>query len=87
MGAAVLDGASAWRALMRWLQVPGVRLVSDPPGVDERLGRWSRELHIVGGHWTDAYLAAFAAAGGYGLVAFDDDIRRHPGIRFLHLRA
>ena len=86
MGAAALDGASAWRALTRWLQVPGVRLVSEPPGVDEWLGRWSRELHIVGGHWTDAYLAAFAAAGGYRLVAFDDDFRRYPGIRFLHLR-
>ena len=85
MGAAALDGAGAWRALKRWLQVPGVELVREPPGVDERLDRWSRTRDIVGGHWTDAYLAAFAAAGGYRLVAFDGDFHCYPGVPFLHL--
>lgn len=86
MGTAALDGASAWQALRRWLQVPGVELVREPPGVDEWLDRWSRARDIVGGHWTDAYLAAFAAAGGYRLVAFDGDFGRYPGVPFLHLR-
>lgn len=39
-----------------------------------------------GGQWTDAYLAAFAAARGSRLVTFAADFRRYTGIEFLHLR-
>ena len=46
-----------------------------------------RKLDLRAGHWTDAYLAAFAAASGCRLVAFDGDFHRYPGIEFLHLTA
>jgi len=52
--------------------------------VDEPLGRWSGGLGLRGGHWTDAYLAAFAAASGCRLVALDGDFRRYPAVAFLH---
>ncbi len=87
MGAAVLDGAAAWRALATWLAVPRVRMLAEPAGLDEWLNRWSESLDLRGGVWTDAYLAAFAAASGCRLVAFDGDFRRYPGIQFLHLKA
>jgi toxin-antitoxin system PIN domain toxin len=85
LGEAALDGAGAWRALATWLAVPRITLLGEPPGVDELLGRWGSALDPRGGHWTDAYLAAFAAASGCRLVAFDGDFRRYPGVEFLQL--
>lgn len=87
LGESVLDGAAAWQALQTWLAVPRVACLAEPPGLDEWLDRWSTRLDLRGGHWTDAYLAAFAAAGGHRVVAFDGDFHRYPGIEFLHLAA
>jgi len=85
LGEAALDGQEAWRALEIWLTRPGILMLPEPVGLDELLGRWSGELQLRGGHWTDAYLAAFAMASGCRLVAFDGDFRRYPGVDFLHL--
>ncbi len=87
LGEAALDGASAWRALRTWLSLPGVGLMAEPAGVDEVLARWSADLDLRGGHWTDAYLAAFAFAGGCRLVSFDGDFDRYPGVQVLLLRS
>ncbi|MBM3268066.1 MAG: PIN domain-containing protein [Candidatus Sericytochromatia bacterium] len=87
LGPAALDGGAAWQALATWLSVPGVELMAEPSGVDALLMRWSSLLDLRGGNWTDAYLAAFAAAGGCRLVAFDGDFRRFPGLDLLHLAA
>lgn len=86
LGEATLDGAAAWNALGTWLATPGVAWRDEPPGLDEWLARWSRDLDPHGAAWTDAYLAAFSAASGCRLVAFDDDFLRYPGLSFLHLR-
>ena len=86
LGDATLDGAAAWRALETWLAVARVTFLGEPAGVDELLGRWASRLDLRGGHWTDAYLAAFAAASGCRLVAFDGDFGRYPGLEFLHLK-
>jgi hypothetical protein len=85
-GEAALDGAAAWRALQTWLALPQVALLSEPAGLDELLGQWASQLDLRAGKWTDAYLAAFAAACGARLVAFDGDFQRYPGVEFLHLR-
>lgn len=82
---AALGGAAAWLALRTWLATPGVVMLEEPPGLDDVLERWSGELAISGGHWTDAYLAAFAVASGCRLVSFDGDFARYPGLDFLHL--
>jgi toxin-antitoxin system PIN domain toxin len=87
LGNAVLDGAAAWQALETWLAVPKITLLAEPPGLEELLARWSMHIDLRGGHWTEAYLAAFAAASGCRLVAFDDDFQCYPGIEFLHLTA
>lgn len=82
-----LDGAGAWKALETWLAVPRITLLAEPPGIDEILAKWAGKLNLRSGHWTDAYLAAFALASGSRLVAFDEDFHRYPGIDFLHLKA
>jgi len=87
LGEAVLDGPPAWRALATWLATPGVRWLGEPPGLDGWRARWSGELDLRGGHWADAYLAAFAAVSGCRVVAFDDDFHRYPGVEFLHLES
>jgi toxin-antitoxin system PIN domain toxin len=86
-GPGALDGAAAWRALKTWLSVPGVRMLAEPAALDEWLERWSATRGPRGGDWTDAYLAAFAAAGSCRLVAFDSGFRNYPGLAFLHLVA
>lgn len=86
LGQAVLDSGAAWRALQSWLAVPEVVLLAEPAGLDELLGEWAGKLELRAGHWTDAYLAAFAAASDCRLVTFDSDFHRYPGIAFLHLR-
>lgn len=85
LGEEALDGSGAWRALTTWLAVPRITLLAEPPGLDEFLGSWSDQLDLRGGHWTDAYLAAFAVASGCRLVSFDSDFRRYLGVEFLHL--
>lgn len=85
MGEAVLDGAAAWGTLQTWLSAPRVILLDEPPELDKHPARWSGTLDLRGGHWTDAYLAAFAAAGHHRLVAFDRDLRRFRGLDWLHL--
>jgi toxin-antitoxin system PIN domain toxin len=87
LGDVVLDGGAAWRALETWLSCPRITYLREPPGVDELLARWAGQLDLRAGRWTDAYLAAFAAASGARIVAFDGDFRRFPGVEFLHLRA
>lgn len=86
LGESALDGGAAWRALGTWLALPQVTLLREPAGLDEILGQWAGQLDPRGGRWTDAYLAAFAAASDCRLVAFDRDFNRYPGVEFLHLR-
>ncbi|HEX6534680.1 MAG TPA: PIN domain-containing protein [Gemmatimonadaceae bacterium] len=85
LGPAAISGAEAWRALQRWLALPETALLPEPPGIDELLARWSAELPPRAGDWTDAYLAAFANAGGCRLVAFDGDFHRYPGVSILYI--
>jgi len=87
LGEATLDGGAAWRALETWLALPQITLLGEPAGLDELLGQWAGQLDLRAGKWTDAYLAAFAAASDCRLVAFDSDFHRYPGVEFLHLRS
>lgn len=76
LGPAALDGGAAWRALVTWLEPPGVRLYGEPAGLDDWLASWSAELDL-----RDECLP-----GRFRLVAFDDGFRRYRGVDFLHLR-
>lgn len=87
LGPAALSGAAAWHALEAWLALPETIFVTEPPGIDDLLGAWSRKPGLKAGDWTDAYLAAFARMASCRLVAFDGDFKRYPGVSLLHLRA
>jgi toxin-antitoxin system PIN domain toxin len=85
LGEAALDGASAWRALETWLATPRVTFLPESSGLDQVLGGWASEIDVRGGHWTDAYLGAFAVSSGTRLVTFDSDFARFGGLSWLRL--
>lgn len=87
MAGSPLTGAESWNSVQRWLALPQVTLLPEPAGLDEFMGNWTSQHNLRGGTWTDAYLAAFAAASGARLVSFDRDFLIFPGIEFLHLHA
>ena len=84
---AVLTGREAWEAYARWLALAEIVFLPEPPGIDDELGRLSRSVELTPALWTDAYLAAFALAGGLRLVAFDADFSRFAGLSVLRLEA
>lgn len=61
----------AWRAYLDYRDLPEVLLAVEPEGCEAWLGRWATTSGQTPRQWTDAYLAAFAAAGGMRLVTFD----------------
>ena len=85
-GGAQITGQRAWSVLGEWLKLPGIRIHTEPEGLDEILAGFAEKLYLRRGHWTDAYLAAFAVSGGYRLVSFDADFARYPGLRHLLLK-
>ena len=85
MGHAVQSGSEAWQAYENWLSLREIALLAEPEALDKHLKHLSHSLELGPTLWTDAYLAAFALAGGFRLVAFDSDFHRFPGLNFLHL--
>src|SRR2546423_1233031 len=67
----VLTGGEAWEEYARWLSLPEIRFLTEPPGVERHLRQFARALNPGPALWTDAYLAAFAIAGGCRMVTFD----------------
>jgi uncharacterized protein len=82
---ALLTSSEAWEAYESWLALPEIVFLADPAGLDEQLRQLSRSIELGPALWTDAYLAAFALAGGCRLITFDADFRRFPKLDFLHL--
>lgn len=83
---AVLTSAEAWALWQEWLRLPEVNFLSEPVGLDEQLGQFSRVMSIRPKLWTDAYLAAFAIAGNHRIVTFDRDFHKLPGLNLLLLQ-
>jgi hypothetical protein len=85
MGQDVLTPRQAWRVYDQWRMDPRVDFLLEPAGFGER---W-RELgdKVVGGPnaWTDAYLAAFAAAADAAIVTLDRKLNSLGAARVEHL--
>lgn len=78
-----LSNAAAWAAYEALLADDRIAFADEPDGLD---GLW-RELAVrrTASHrlWTDAYLAAFAVAGGFRLVTTDAGFRQFRGLDLL----
>ncbi len=78
MGDNVLTGQQAWRVHDALYADSRVAFAEEPEGVQERWRIYTRSTQTGPNFWTDAYLAAFAAAGGYTVVTFDQGFSRFP---------
>jgi uncharacterized protein len=73
----------AWREVDRFLARSDIHFHGEPPEL-ERVWREFTALEVAAPkRWTDAYLAAFALAGGLRLVTFDQGFRKFPGVDLL----
>lgn len=80
MGAEAVTLRDAWRLYDRILQDPRVSLAIEPPGLEQRWRALTQTPRFSPKVWNDAYLAAFALAGDYEMVTFDQ------GFTQFHLR-
>lgn len=87
MGGQPLTVAQAWQAYHAFRRLPEVLLADEPEDCEIWLERWALGNRPSPRHWTDAYLAAFARAGGLRIVSFDKDFTRFEGLDLLHLQA
>lgn len=85
MGGQPLTIPQAWQAYGAFRRLPEVLLTDEPEGCEGWLERWAMENRLKPRQWTDAYLAAFARAGGLRLVSFDGDFTRFDGLDLLRL--
>ena len=66
-----LSQQQAWQAYDHWLAEGGCVYRDEPLGIDLELRELTDRTVPAPRKWTDAYLAAFAAAGSFELVTFD----------------
>jgi toxin-antitoxin system PIN domain toxin len=86
MGEGALGLRAAFEAYRRFATLPEVDFCDEPVDCELPLdGLLTAELPAR--LCTDAYLAAFAIAGGLRLVSFDKDFGRFAGLDWLQLRA
>ena len=87
MGGKPLTVPQAWQAYGNFRRLPEVVLAAEPEGCETWLEQWTQGSIAKPQQWTDAYLAAFARAGGLRLVSFDGDFTHFEGIDLLRLKA
>ncbi len=81
MAGDALTVLGAWKTVDAYLEDSRFRIVAEPTGVEEQWRALSKGPSAGPNFWTDAYLAAFAAAAGCTLVTFDKAFRRHRGVK------
>jgi len=77
MGDNVLSAAGAWRVYDSLCTDDRVRYAAEPPRLEIYWRDIARPDATGPNFWTDAYLTAFAQAGGYTIVTFDRGFTRH----------
>jgi uncharacterized protein len=85
MGPFVCTMKRAWQVHDEMLSDSRFVFVEEPEGLDQIWRALSSQSIIAPHLWTDAYLAAFAAAARMQLVTFDRGFRHFPGVSVLIL--
>ena len=74
-----LSNTEAWEVFEGYCADKRISLVEEPRGVMALGKKLSATETASPKKWMDAYLAAFAMAGGYQLVTTDEDFRKFNG--------
>jgi toxin-antitoxin system PIN domain toxin len=85
LGDQPLTNMEAWSVVEGFLANPRIALAPEPSGLETHWKRFAATSTTSPKLWMDAYLAAFAAAGGYTLVTTDRAFRQFDGIELVLL--
>jgi toxin-antitoxin system PIN domain toxin len=83
--ALALSNAQAWNAYDDFLSDSRVSLQDEPAGLDRWWRQYSHRKSASPKLWMDAYLAAFARAGGCRMVTTDAAFKQFAGLDLLLL--
>ena len=75
-----MTNAQAWAAYHELVADERVSFVEEPAGVEAEWERLASRRSASPKLWMDAYLAAFAIAGGYQFVTTDRGFGQHEGL-------
>ena len=77
---AALTKTQAWQQYDDYMLDPRIAYTFEPATVETIWRQLMRGKQYSPNVWNDAYLAAFAIAGGYELVTFDRGLKQFPGL-------
>jgi len=80
-----LGNKAAWSVYEGFLADERISWVEEPRGLDAYWKKWAAGSKASPKLWMDAYLAAFAVAGGYELVTTDKAFKQFKGLSLLVL--
>lgn len=81
-----LTTAESWVAYQQFLADDRISFAAEPEGLEPVWATLACRESASPKLWMDAYLAAFAMAGGYTLVTTDKAFRQHEGLELLLLK-
>jgi toxin-antitoxin system PIN domain toxin len=79
-GVGPVPNTTAWHNCERWLTDPLITFEHEPMGLDPIWKKLAAVRTASPKLWMDAYLAAFAMAGGYSLVTTDQAFKQFKGL-------
>lgn len=85
MGPSRMNHAQAWEAVRAVVAQEHVSVQDEPAGVERQMAGFCVRRSSSPGFWTDAYLAAFALAGGHRFATFNRGFRRFKGLDLILL--
>lgn len=85
-GNPALSNVQAWSSYYSLIADERVAFVEEPPGTEAIWERLSSRHTPSPKLWMDAYLAAFAIAGGHQLVTTDAGFRHYDGLDLVILK-
>lgn len=80
LGSDVHSNESAFQLMRDLLDQDGIRLETEPTGIETMIQPFGTIDRPAPKRWTDAYLAAFAVAGDLEFVTFDRGFRQFDGL-------
>jgi toxin-antitoxin system PIN domain toxin len=80
-----LSNGAAWSVYEGFLGEEGISWVEEPRGLETHWKKLAWHSKASPKSWMDAYLAAFAIAGGYQLVTTDKAFKQFKGLNLLVL--
>lgn len=71
----------AWRLYDHFLAQARIDFANEPGGLDLLWRQWTQLPRFATNYWNDAYLVAFAIAGGYEVVTFDRGFTQYANLK------